>query len=220
MAVMEQWTEAVRDLHEELHDVITTSGRPIWETCGSGTGLPSRRLRVEFRKHWGVSEDDWRNTRWAELFHRLPKYQLKECYGEVRHEKTEGNCMEMVVGLSYACFTGGRRLPDTARLHFARQDAFEGWAGLWPKFQALGINATIVTAVQAPAPFAPSPKAAPASAASTLEWLTQATVDLAHVAPAECRGQLGGGRGFAGCRCRAPLLAFRIPCILFGRMGR
>ena len=213
--------EAVGLLDEKLHYVITNSGWPSWGIHGSSTGLLGWRLefgvdclqdcaRIDFHRCGGG--DDILNTQWAAWFHLLPTYQsLKECY-DVRTVSTEVHCMQTVVGISYVSFTYGiRRLPDTGKLYFASPVACADWAGLWPMFQALGIKAM----QQAPAPpplpkAAPAwPRAAPASAASTLERLTQATVDLAHVAPAECRGQLGGGRGLSGCRCRAPLLAFR-----------
>ena len=64
----EQLREAVRLLDEELHYVITTSGWPTWETHGSGTGS----------RHRCGGEDDWVNTRWAALFHLLPKYQMSD----------------------------------------------------------------------------------------------------------------------------------------------
>ena len=94
MSVMEQLKESVRDLDSALHDVITSSGWPTWETSGSGAGLPSRR-RHEFGKHKlkecaridfhrGLCSDDWMNDRWAALYHQLPKYQrlIKKCYGK------------------------------------------------------------------------------------------------------------------------------------------
>ena len=155
--------------------MITTSGWPTWETHGSGTGS----------RHRCGGEDGWVNTRWAAVFHMLPQYQspIKECYGEVRNVSTEGNCMETVVGISYTSFTYGTRLPDNGKLHFASPGACADWAGLWPMFQALGIKAM----QQAPPPLpeaAPAwPRAAPASAASTLERLTQATQDVAAVPP-------------------------------------
>ena len=98
---------------------------------------------------------------------------------------TAGNCMEIVVGISYASFTHGTRLPDKGKLHFASPAACADWAGLWPMFQGLGVKAI----QQAPAPpplpeAAPAwPRAAPASAASTLQRLTQATQDPAAVPP-------------------------------------
>ena len=149
--------ETFEQIDRAIMEAIT-AGWPTWETPGQGGPEPSRQLhkfeygslvegaRIDFYR--GQASDDWSNVAWAELFENLPHYgaHLQKIHSTTS-TKGKGNAMELVVGLSYACFTNFRHLPPGHTLTFPGKEdwaeLFVRWAEAWPRLQSLGINATL-----------------------------------------------------------------------------
>ena len=129
-------------------------GWPQWETPGTGGDLPRTPGRFSFEHgkftdcaridfYRGQRHDDKSNVKWVDLFDQLTSYH-RYWNGTDRHQpcsdKAVGNCMEALVGVSYAAASGSAYLPVTTRLHWANIAQIREWACLWWVFQDIGFT--------------------------------------------------------------------------------
>ena len=126
-------------------------GFPVWNTPGHGGAEPNRpshncwdnslkeSARINFYND-GV-EDDFQNETLAQWFKSLPNYRIKVMrnFGEIT-KCSQGNAIEMILGISYTAFRNGRNLPATQSLVFPDDDSRDAWIKVWEGMKQLGLQ--------------------------------------------------------------------------------
>ena len=161
-------------LFEELDAAIDKAcrhGAPWWISPGRGGEEPRRchhnfflhclleGARIDFYR--GMIKDDLRNKEWTRWFFHLPRYRRRvgDTHGP-DSEKSFGNAMEVLAGLSYAASTQGNYLPHGHELVFPSNEAKASWVLVWHVFAKLGLK---VTLAEPPGEAATNAFAAPAT---------------------------------------------------------
>ena len=99
--------------------------------------------RLDFFR--GQASDDWANTCWSSLFRALTGYRehLARFRALPESDKGNGDAVEMLVGVAYACATEGALLPEGQCLAFDDPvAAIFRWTIVWEMLGELGIAAT------------------------------------------------------------------------------
>ena len=111
-------------INANIDTIISPVGWPLWITRGEGGMMPGEVVcnLAEAKYQWGARldffrgqvSDDWLNTRWSSLFRALTGYRehLARFRALPESDRGNGDAVEMLVGVAYACATEGAFLPE------------------------------------------------------------------------------------------------------------
>ena len=126
------------------------AGWPLWASSGEGGDVPRKILhnfvvnslkdgaRMDFWR--GTSRDDFVNKDWERILGLLHSYR-RWCVSQRSAKSPEslGNCMEAVVGISYAAATNSFFLTRGTELRFPSDESHRLWANVYDLLEELSL---------------------------------------------------------------------------------